>query len=171
MDVRLLDSLTPTERRVLRLVHHSRKTDAIAPLVGLSPHTVDQHIKSARGKLGGMGRYVAADLLREAEGLHPPSVGNQSQGMADPAAVVPSVDPADAVAERSIVTATAEPLVNLSARAASEQVDLLDEWLRQRTALSRLVLVLVATFLMLLLIVSAPLLAAQMGRIGQVLYR
>ncbi len=36
MDVRLLDSLTPTERRVLRLVHHSRKTDAIAPLVGLS---------------------------------------------------------------------------------------------------------------------------------------
>jgi len=160
--------LTPTERRVLRLVHHTRKSDVVASLAGMSRHTVDQHIKSARAKLGNVGRYVAADMLRAFE-EHPLSLGSPTQGMVQPidptsSSIRPDRQVEPMVAEdRSVFEGPTQ--INRPG-----QADHLEEWLQERSMLSRFVLMLTATFLLLLLIISAPLLVEQMGRIGHLLY-
>ena len=168
MDVRQFDSLTPTERRILRLVHHTRKSDVVASLAGLSRHTVDQHIKSARAKLGNVGRYVAADMLRAFE-EHPLSLGSPTQGMVQPIDAASPIPRPDRQVEPKVAEERSafEGSVPIS---GPGQADHLEEWLQERSMLSRFVLVLTATFLLLLLVISAPLLAEQMGRIGHLLY-
>lgn len=168
MDDRQYDLLTPTERRVLRLVRHDSKSAVIASRAGMSRHTVDQHIKSARAKLGNVGRYVAADMLRAFEVAHPLPQGTETLGivpqapsealLALPAAVVPTI-----VAED---LETFDPFP-----AVTGKVDHLDRWLEERSLLSRIVLVLAAALLLLLLVVSAPLMAAQMEKVGHLFYR
>ncbi|MDQ1232146.1 helix-turn-helix transcriptional regulator [Sphingomonas sp. SORGH_AS_0879] len=169
MNDRQYESLTPTERRVLRLVHHTRKSDVVASMAGMSRHTVDQHIKSARAKLGNVGRYVAADMLRAFEATHPLSLGNPAQGMVQPInQAPPMLRPAGPAEPMVAEERTAfEGLVSIN---PSGQADHLEEWLQERSMLSRFVLVLAAAFLLLLLIISAPLLAERMGRIGHLLY-
>jgi len=168
MDARQYESLTPTERRVLRLVHHSRKSDVVASLTGLSRHTVDQHIKAARAKLGNVGRYVAADMLRAFE-EHPLSLGSPTQGMVQPTGVAPPSLRPDGQVE-PIVAEERSAFEGLAPINRPGQADHLEEWLQERSMLSRFVLVLTATFLLLLLVISAPLLVEQMGRIGHLLY-
>lgn len=169
MNARQFELLTPTERRVLRLVHHTRKSDVVASLAGMSRHTVDQHIKSARAKLGNVGRYVAADMLRAFEMGHPLSLGNPTQGIVQSIDTAPPIPRPDMPVE-PIVAEERSAFEGLVPTNPSGQADHLEEWLQERSMLSRFVLVLTAAFLLLLLIVSAPLLVEQMGRIGHLLY-
>jgi DNA-binding CsgD family transcriptional regulator len=61
--------LTKRERDCLRLVARDRGSGEIAAELRLAVGTVENHIKSARGKLGGVDRFTAARLVAEAEGL------------------------------------------------------------------------------------------------------
>lgn len=162
------DLLTPTERRVLRLVHHSRKTDVIAAQLAMSRHTVDQHIAAARRKLGGVGRYVAADALRDHE-AHPQPLGSETHGMDEPAPSAPSPDLPDPPAGRG--DRVGEDRLPFEHDAGgSGAVDHLREWLRDQSVISRICLVLGAAILIVILVVVAPLFAEQMGRIGRIFY-
>ncbi|MGW8135534.1 hypothetical protein ACWGNZ_07835 [Sphingomonas zeae] len=135
----------------------------------MSRHTVDQHIKSARAKLGNVGRYVAADMLRAFETEHPLPLGNTTQGMVRPIDAPPPSCRSDRQVE-PIVAEERSAFEGLAPINRPGQADHLEEWLQERSMLSRFVLVLTATFLLLLLVISAPLLAEQMGRIGHLLY-
>jgi DNA-binding CsgD family transcriptional regulator len=66
-----LDSLTPKERDCLRLVAPDRKSAVIAAQLGIAVPTVETHIRSARAKLGGVSRFVAARMLTEHEARQP----------------------------------------------------------------------------------------------------
>ena len=70
MNEERLNSLSGRERDCLRLVQPNRKTETIAHLLGISPHTAADRIKSARAKLGGvdvaiMNAAVAVDGLTD----------------------------------------------------------------------------------------------------------
>lgn len=67
MDANPLDSLTPKERDCLRLVAPDRKSAVIAAALGIAVPTVETHIRSARAKLGGVSRFVAARMLADYE--------------------------------------------------------------------------------------------------------
>lgn len=71
MDAHPLDSLTPKERECLRLVAPDRKSAVIADMLGIAVPTVETHLRSARAKLGGVGRFAAARMLIEHEGRQP----------------------------------------------------------------------------------------------------
>lgn len=68
MDQSAYDSLSPRERECLRLVARDRGSSEIAGMLTLSVNTVDNHIKSARNKLGGIDRFRAARELSALEG-------------------------------------------------------------------------------------------------------
>ena len=55
-------ALTPRERRVLFELARGRTTEAAAAVIGLSPHTVRSHLKSAARKLGAETRTQAVAL-------------------------------------------------------------------------------------------------------------
>jgi DNA-binding CsgD family transcriptional regulator len=57
------DELTPAEESVLRHVARGCTTREIAASLGIAPGTVDQHVKSARVKLGAATRAEAAMLV------------------------------------------------------------------------------------------------------------
>lgn len=171
MNARQFEVLTPTERRVLRLVHHSRKSEAIADAIGISRHTVDQHIKAARGKMGNVGRYVAADMLRAHEEAHPSPLGKGSLGIAESNTPAPSTSQPESTADTMKVAEERASFQHHTPDVHPGQVENPSEWLQRTSQLSRLVLVLAAAFILLVLIVSAPLLVAQMGRIGRPLYQ
>ena len=59
--------LTPKERECLRLVLENRSSKAIARRLGISPTSVDTHIRRARAKLGLRDRYAAARLAAQWE--------------------------------------------------------------------------------------------------------
>jgi len=61
-------ALTSRERECLRLVARDRGTGEIAAKLGLAVGTVENHIKNARAKLGGISRFEAARLLADHEG-------------------------------------------------------------------------------------------------------
>lgn len=61
-------SLTTRERECLSLVARDRGSGEIAAELGLAVSTVQNHIKSARAKLGGVDRFTAARIVAEAEG-------------------------------------------------------------------------------------------------------
>ncbi len=67
------DTLTTREAQCIRLVLELHTNDAIARELDLSTNTVRNHVKAARDKLGGLGRYDAArrylQLTSEASGL------------------------------------------------------------------------------------------------------
>jgi DNA-binding CsgD family transcriptional regulator len=78
--------LTQRERECLRLVAQLMTSKQIALQLGISKHTVDERIESARRRIGARGRYEAARLLaaREGNGLFPPTEsGPHSIGLAD----------------------------------------------------------------------------------------
>lgn len=62
-----LETLTPKERECLRLVAENRGSKDIARLLGISPTSVETHVRRAREKLGTRDRFAAARLLVRAE--------------------------------------------------------------------------------------------------------
>ncbi|WP_194745543.1 helix-turn-helix domain-containing protein [Thermaurantiacus tibetensis] len=62
-----VDRLTETQRQCLRLTYKHKTSKEIAPLLGLSPHSVDAHIRLAMRVLGVDSRREAALLLNEIE--------------------------------------------------------------------------------------------------------
>lgn len=57
------ESLTPGQIECLMLVHQHFTSKEIGPRLGISPHTVDQRIRSALRILGCKNRYQAARLV------------------------------------------------------------------------------------------------------------
>ena len=72
MDKERLDRLTEQQRTCLRFVYRHMTSKEIAPLLGVEPGTVDQHIKAAMRVLGVGDRRTAARILAEHEGLASP---------------------------------------------------------------------------------------------------
>jgi DNA-binding CsgD family transcriptional regulator len=62
-----LDRLTERERQVLRLVYEHLNSKEIGKRLGIADHTVVNHLRKARERLGVTTRYEAARLLRAAE--------------------------------------------------------------------------------------------------------
>lgn len=77
------DSLTEREKECLRLLLHPMKAKDIARSTGLSVHTVNEHLKSARRKLGTTDSLTAAQMLRAAEGTPKSSVTIESGSKAE----------------------------------------------------------------------------------------
>jgi DNA-binding CsgD family transcriptional regulator len=69
MDRKRIARLTEHQRTCLRFVYQHMTSKEIAPLLGVEPGTVDQHIKAAMRILGVGDRRTAARLLAEDEGL------------------------------------------------------------------------------------------------------
>lgn len=67
MRVDNIDRLTAAQKACLRLVFRQKSSKDIAKQLGTSPHTVDNHIKSAIQKLSVKNRGEAALLLAEYE--------------------------------------------------------------------------------------------------------
>jgi DNA-binding CsgD family transcriptional regulator len=59
--------LRPRELAILRLYGEGLRTDQIAELLVLSPHTVRTHVRNARRHLGVSSRAEALDLLEAAD--------------------------------------------------------------------------------------------------------
>lgn len=67
MNIHALESLTPRQRECLRLVRKDKSTKEIARELGISPQTVNNHLKAAMCALGVGSRFIAARALREHE--------------------------------------------------------------------------------------------------------
>jgi DNA-binding CsgD family transcriptional regulator len=81
------NELTPRQRDCLRLVLTGRSSKHIADVLGISPATVDQHLKSACRLLEQNNRGAAARMLGAWErDVHPQRLGNQPEGLAGPPA-------------------------------------------------------------------------------------
>ena len=80
MNIKAIDSLTPTERRVLRLVLTEREHKVVALKLGLSPETVKSHLRNAREKCGASTSFSLARALADHESAPPPAWGIPSQG-------------------------------------------------------------------------------------------
>jgi DNA-binding CsgD family transcriptional regulator len=69
MNVNSTQKLTSAQKACLRLVFLHMSSKDIAKELGLSPHTVDNHIKAAIQRLEAQNRREASRILAEAEGL------------------------------------------------------------------------------------------------------
>jgi DNA-binding CsgD family transcriptional regulator len=69
MNAERLDRLTDQQRTCLRFVYSHMTSKEIAPLLGIEPGSVDQHIKAAMRVLGVGDRRTAARLLADHERL------------------------------------------------------------------------------------------------------
>ena len=67
MDRDRLDRLTEQQRACLRMVYQHMTSKEIAPVLGIEPGSVDQHIKAAMRTLGVGERRAAARMLAEHE--------------------------------------------------------------------------------------------------------
>jgi DNA-binding CsgD family transcriptional regulator len=83
------DTLTAREAQCLRLVLELQTNDAIARELDLSTNTVRNHVKAARDKLGGLGRYDAARRYVSLTSLEAsPSKTSPERIMAEPVPMV-----------------------------------------------------------------------------------
>lgn len=73
MPLDALDSLTPGEKLVLRMLLRHRDQKAIARELGLSPETVKTHLRNARTKTGVRTSFALARALSDRE---PPPLGS-----------------------------------------------------------------------------------------------
>lgn len=81
-----IQKLTGREKECLRLLLHPMRAKEIARSTGLSINTVNEHLKSARRKLGTSDSLSAAQLLRAAEA--PPN-NSDTMKSGSPFATVP----------------------------------------------------------------------------------
>lgn len=91
MSLDALDSLTPSEKLVLRTLLHHRDQKAIARELGLSPETVKTHLRNARTKTGVRTSFALARALDDRE-PPPPGSGMPRPGGAPTASDVDSDD-------------------------------------------------------------------------------
>lgn len=82
MDLKRIARLTEQQRACLRHVYAHRTSKEIAPILGIEPGSVDQHIKAAMRTLGVGDRRTAARVFAEYE-------GHEDQ----PAVAYPALDP------------------------------------------------------------------------------
>lgn len=68
MDLKRIARLTDQQRACLRHVYAHRTSKEIAPILGIEPGSVDQHIKAAMRTLGVGDRRTAAKVFAEYEG-------------------------------------------------------------------------------------------------------
>ncbi len=87
-----ISHLSPMQKTCLRLVYSHLKSKDIARQLGLSPHTIESHIKSARIRLGAATRLDAARILIEHEEQtpHPQQSVSLPIGIADLITIAPS---------------------------------------------------------------------------------
>ena len=90
MDAKRIDRLTEQQRTCLRLVYAHMTSKEIAPLLGIEPGSVDQHIKAAMRVLGVGDRRTAARLLAEHEQL----IGDLQPLVYQPSEIEPEPHPA-----------------------------------------------------------------------------
>ena len=88
-----LDALTERERQILRLVGEHLNSKEIGRELGIADHTVVNHLRKAREKVGVTSRYEAARLLRQAEHGMTRGVSGMTTVMAPPPADPPSLAP------------------------------------------------------------------------------
>ncbi|MFN3229066.1 MAG: helix-turn-helix transcriptional regulator, partial [Asticcacaulis sp.] len=69
--------LTDRERQCLALVYNHMNSKQIAAQLGISPSTVETHIKKVRERMGGIDRWTAARKVFEMEGATPRAVAHQ----------------------------------------------------------------------------------------------
>src|SRR5687768_11099413 len=74
MDSKRIARLTEQQRACLRHVYAHLTSKEIAPIMGIEPGSVDQHIKAAMKTLGVGDRRTAARILAEHEGRDDPPV-------------------------------------------------------------------------------------------------
>lgn len=94
MNTGAVDSLTQRQRECLRLVARDRDAKEIGRQLGISPQTVNNHVKAAMATLGVNSRFVAARLLASFES-HSPPMASLPKAMANDigyTAIVPSLD-------------------------------------------------------------------------------
>ncbi|HEY0130626.1 MAG TPA: helix-turn-helix transcriptional regulator [Allosphingosinicella sp.] len=85
MDPKRIARLTEQQRACLRHVYAHLTSKEIAPILGIAPGSVDQHIKAAMKTLGVADRRTAAIVLAEHEGREdPPVVAYSSPDPASP---------------------------------------------------------------------------------------
>jgi len=84
-----LSELTEREKDVLRLLAASHDAKSAAAKLGLSVHTINERLRTARQKLGVSSSRAAARLLAEAEGSAPKTFVNKDFGEA---AAPPAID-------------------------------------------------------------------------------
>lgn len=106
----LIDSLTPKERDCLRLVDHDRKSAVIAAELGIAVPTVETHLRSARAKLGGVSRFVAARMLLEHEARQSMTSQEMTIVPAGATRAVPIPGRSDAIGSQPLVMADARPV-------------------------------------------------------------
>jgi DNA-binding CsgD family transcriptional regulator len=70
MDSKRIARLTEQQRACLRFVYAHLTSKEIAPLLGIEPGSVDQHIKAAMRTLGVSDRRTAARIFAEHEARH-----------------------------------------------------------------------------------------------------
>ena len=75
--------LTERQRECLRLVYTGHNSKEIAQAFGISPHTVDDRLRSAIRTLGVTTRFQAARALAEAESTGPQPLMHQPGAIAD----------------------------------------------------------------------------------------
>lgn len=90
-----IDQLTPRQLECLRLVNRGLSSKEIAKELGISYHTVDDHLKHAIDTLGVRTRFDASRLLNEHENT-PPVLGTQP-----PDVDLPVTEPSEPHPDRS----------------------------------------------------------------------
>lgn len=85
MDRSGIDALSDRQKQILRLVWQHRSSKDIARELGISPYTVDQHVRFAIRLLGAKDRFDAARQLNVTENVTPQSLGIVPQNLVDPA--------------------------------------------------------------------------------------
>ncbi len=95
MDPKRIARLTEQQRACLRHVYAHLTSKEIAPIMGIEPGSVDQHIKAAMKTLGVTDRRTAARIFAEYEGRdEPPLVAYppmQASSPTDPYNFVPPI--------------------------------------------------------------------------------
>ena len=85
MDLNRISRLTEQQRACLRYVYAHLTSKEIAPLMGIEPGSVDQHIKAAMRTLGVGDRRTAARIFAEYESREDgPAVAYPSPNLAPP---------------------------------------------------------------------------------------
>lgn len=93
MVAKRIEQLSPRERECLRLVALAYSSKQIGRQLGISHHTVDDHLKHAMSVLDMPSRFEAARLLVDAEGLPPQALGTHSPSLAEAVPAGPSLAP------------------------------------------------------------------------------
>lgn len=80
-----VEKLTPRQKEILRLILNGLDAKLAARELGISVHTVNEHLSEARRHLGVSSSREAARILRQAESTPPNNMGPNALGVVHPA--------------------------------------------------------------------------------------